>query len=254
VFEPLQRKDPIPLYYQVYRSLLLRISSGQYAASRVPPEDELARSFGVSKITVRNALRMLEDEGIVQRMPGRGTFVHRRDLNYIRETSSLLGFNEEIQTVGHKPSSRELEKRVMLPPKIPQRRLAIPSGAEVLFLKRLRNVDDLPLGVQTAYLPIQRFPGLERFDFSKESLYRILAAEYGVSLHTARQSYRIAYPDAATAELLETTPAAPGFSAERLTFDINGQPVEYVETFFRGDRFSVHITLVREREERVVSS
>jgi GntR family transcriptional regulator len=234
----------------VYRSLLLRISSGQYAASRVPPEDELAKSFGVSKITVRNALKMLEDEGIVQRMPGRGTFIHRRDLTYIRETSSLLGFTEEITTVGHKPSSRELEKRVMPPPKIPRRRLALPDGAEVLFLKRLRNVDNLPLGVQTAYLPIQRFAGLERFDFSTESLYRILAAEYGVKLHTARQSYRIAYPDAATAKLLETTPTAPGFSAERLTFDVEGQPVEYTETFFRGDRFSVHITLVRDRDER----
>jgi GntR family transcriptional regulator len=183
-------------------------------------------------------------------MPGRGTFVHRRDLNYIRETSSLLGFTEEMLTVGHKPSSRELEKRVMLPPTIPRRRLAIPAGAEVLLLKRLRSVDSLPLGVQTAYLPIQRFPGLERFDFSKESLYRVLAAEYNVSLHTARQSYRIAYPDTATAEMLETAPTAPGFSAERLTFDVEGVPIEYVETFFRGDRFSVHITLVREREER----
>lgn len=250
MLNPLHREDHIPLYYQVYRSLLLRISSGQYSVrSQLPPEDEMAKSFGVSKITVRNGLKLLEDEGIVQRMPGKGTFVHRRDLKYIRETSSLLGFDEEILNAGHKPSSRELEKRLIPPLKVLRRRLAIPSGAEVLLLKRLRNVDNVPMGVQTAYLPIQRFPGLERFDFSKDSLYRVLTEEYGVSLSTARQSYRIAYPDAAMAELLEIKTTDPGFSAERLTFDSEGQPVEFVETFFRGDRFSINISLVRGREE-----
>jgi GntR family transcriptional regulator len=170
--------------------------------------------------------------------------VHRRDLTYIRETSALLGFNEEIANAGHTPSSRELEKRVTLPSKTLRRLLAIPLGGEVLLLKRLRSVDNIPIGVQTAYLPIQRFPGLERFDFAKQSLYRVLSEVYGVSLSTAKQAYRIAYPDAATAELLEIRTTDPGFQADRLTSDSAGHPVESVETFFRGDRFSVHITLV----------
>jgi GntR family transcriptional regulator len=250
VFAPLRREDPIPLYYQVYRSLLRGISSGQFSTSdQLPPEDELAKAFGVSKITIRNGLKMLQDEGIVQRMPGRGTFVHRRDLKYIRETSSLLGFDEEIRKAGHQPHSRELEKRLISPSKALRRRLAVPSGADVLLLKRLRSVDSLPMGVQTAYLPIQRFRGLDRFDFSTHSLYRVLAQEYRVVLSTAKQSYRIAHPDATVAALLEIKTTDPGFFAERLTFDAEGQPVEFVETFFRGDRFSVHITLVRGQDD-----
>lgn len=251
MFEPLQREGPVSLYYQVYRSLLLWISSGQSPAdNRLPSEDEMAKSFGVSKITIRNGIKLLQDEGIVQRMPGKGTFVLRRDLIHIRETSSLLGFDEEMRNAGHRPSSQELEKRLIAPSKSLRHRLAIPSGAEVLLLKRLRSINNVPMGVQTAHLPIHRFPGLERYDFSEESLYRVLTEEYGVSLSTARQSYRIAHPDAAMAELLQIEVTDPGFSAERLTLDAHGQPVEFVETFFRGDRFSIYVTLVRERKEQ----
>jgi GntR family transcriptional regulator len=240
-----RREDPIPLYYQVYRSLLMEISSGHYpAAGRLPTEDELARSYGVSKITVRSALKLLEDEGIVRRTPGRGTFVHRTDLAYIRETSALLGFNEEIQKAGHVPSSRELEKRLVVPSRTLRRLLAIPSDDQVLFLKRVRYVDNVPIGVQAAHLPIRRFPGLEQHDFSRESLYRVLTEIYGVNLSTARQAYRIAYPDPTTAELLGIKTTDPGLRADRLTFDSEDHPIESVETFFRGDRFSVHMTLV----------
>jgi GntR family transcriptional regulator len=244
------REDPTPLYYQVYRSLLRQISAGRYSPdSRLPTEDELARAFGVSKITIRNGLQLLEDEGIIRRLPGRGTFVHRRDLRYIRETSSLLGFNEEVLSAGHRPSSQELEKRLITPSRALRRRLAIPVGGDVLLLKRLRSVDGVPLGVQTAYLPIQRFPGLERFDFSKESLYRVLTEHYRTSPSTATQTYRIAYPDEETAGLLGVRTTDPGVWTERQTLDAEGQPIEFVETFFRGDRCSVHLTLVRRPED-----
>ncbi len=249
MFEPVRRGDPLPLYHQVYRALVARIASAHYTVgSQLPTEDELAKYFGVSKITVRGALRLLESEGIVQRIPGKGTFVCRDDIRYARQVSSLLGFTEELQAAGHRATSQELEKRVIVAPDPLRRQLDIPSGSEVLLLKRLRCVDDVPMGIQTAYLPVQRFPGLERFDFSRESLYRVLTEEYGTDLSTARQVYRIGYPDPRTAELLGTRTTDPGFLAERLTFDSEGRPVEFVETFFRGDRFSVHITLVRKRE------
>lgn len=249
MFQPVRRKDPLPLYHQVYQALLLQISSGHYSVgSQLPTEDELARSFGVSKITIRNALKLLEDEGIVQRIPGKGTFVSRDDVRYTRQVSSLLGFNEEVLAAGQRPSSRELEKRVADTPEPLRRRLDMPPGSQVYVLRRLRSVDEVPMGIQTAYLPADRFPDLARFDFSKESLYRVLADEYGVILSTARQVYRIGYPDARTAELLGVRVTDPGFLAERLTFDAEGKPVEFVETFFRGDRFSVYVTLVRKRE------
>ena len=232
-----------PLYYVVASDLRNKISEGVWPPeSRLPNETELCRRYGVSRITIRHAVSILVNEGLVLRTQGSGTFV--RSATITAGSRGLSSFSEEMSVLGVKSGGKVLSQTVVHASLETAAALAVTEGAPLLELRRLRTGDGEPIGIQTAYLPLERFPGLGDEDLENVSLYSMLQVNYGVALLEAIETFRIGKTGAAEARLLGVTPQSPAFLVERRTFDRQG-PFEYVVSLMRPDRYQVRLRLTR---------
>ncbi len=237
-FDP---NNGVPKYRQlqhVLEEMIDRLQPGD----PLPPERELEQEFGVSRVTVRQALQQLVLAGRLERIQGRGTFVARPK---VEQVLALTSFSEEMVQRGMRPGSRTLGvQRIAARGPIAQA-LELPEGAAVLVLRRLRLADDEPMALETVYLPAERFPDLEQTDLTNRSLYAWLAERHGVELSHATQTIEATVLGAEDARLLEVAPGMPAFRLERVSYDQFGRPVELVRSLYRGDRYKLHARLER---------
>ena len=241
----LDKRLPIPLYHQLKSVILNAIQSGDLKPDdQIPPESELALTYGVSKITVRQALRELADLGYVRREQGRGTFVARTRL--AQGPRELTSFTEEMRRHGLAAASRVLEAGVMPADPALAERLGLRPGDDVFVLKRLRLADGEPMSLQTAHIPLELAPGLPKEPMDDASLYEILQLHYGRQPSHAREAHSAVLIEAEDAELLGVQPGSPAFAAERTAYLETGQPLEFVQSIVRGDRYKIVLDLVKE--------
>jgi GntR family transcriptional regulator len=232
-----------PLYNLVASDLRRKIVDGVWAPeARLPNEAELCHRYRVSRITIRHALAILVSEGLVTRSQGSGTFV--RGATIMAGLRGLSSFTEEMSALGVKTGGRVLGKTVMAATAEQARALGIAEGEPLLELRRLRTGDGTPMGIQTAYLPLTRFPGLDDEDFEGVSMYALLESNYGLQLLEAMETFRIGKVSTAEALLLGVPPASSAFVVERRTFDRQG-PFELAISVMRADRYQVRLRLAR---------
>jgi DNA-binding GntR family transcriptional regulator len=237
-----------PLYHQTAGVLRARIAEGVWKeGDRLPPEWQLCEEFGVSTITMRRAVATLVAEGLVARLQGKGTFV-TSDHAIVQGPPQLTSFTEDLRQRGWEPSARVLSVDTQRAENWVSTKLGLPTTAPVTRLRRLRMADGLPVALQTAYLSALQFPGLERFDFSHESLYEVLSRRYGVKPGTATDIYRAGKVDQDEARILEVAADSAAFRVERLTTDSTGKRIELVESVIRGDRYTVVLRLSATRQ------
>jgi GntR family transcriptional regulator len=242
----LSRQGPLPLYHQLKTVILREIESGRWPPdAQLPTEDELARRFSVSKITVRQALRDLAAEGFIRREQGRGTFVERRRLQ--QGPRELTSFTSEMRAHGLVPASKVLEQGTV--PATPEvaAALEIEPGSSVFRLRRLRLGDRQPMGIQTAFLPSHLVPGLADTTFGDSSLYDVLQTRYGLHPASARETYCVRLMRKEEAALLHVPARSPAMTAERITLLADGRAFEFVQSVMRGDRYKIVIDLTRYR-------
>ncbi|MER7504130.1 GntR family transcriptional regulator [Nonomuraea pusilla] len=232
----------VPLYLQVERSLRHRIDTGEWVAgAQLPSEEELGRHYEVSRVTIRQAVARLVDRGLLVREQGRGTFV--RDTSLTAGARGVTSFTTELAELGHASGAKVLEQTVVtaaecdLPPE-----MGLRPGDRLLRLRRLRTDSARPVGVQTALLPLDRFPGLDGLDFGDRSLYTTLRERYGLVPREAIETFTVGGVLDEDASTLGVAPGAHAFYVERLTFDAHG-PFEYVRSVMRGDRYQVRLAL-----------
>jgi GntR family transcriptional regulator len=240
----LKRGAAIPLYHQLKASLVKDIDAGRWRpGEQLPTEDALMAQFQVSKITVRQALRDLQQSGYIRREQGRGTFVQGPPLE--EGPRDLKSFTAEIQGHGLTATSRVLEQGLVEAPAEIAACLGIREGDPVFRLRRLRFAEGEPMGLQTAYVPATLAPGIEQLSFTDASLYEILAARYSLYPASARETHKaVAVPEDA-APLLRVPAGSPVLAAERLTSLEDGRPLECVHSIMRGDRYKVVLDLSR---------
>jgi GntR family transcriptional regulator len=242
----LDKDLPIPLYHQLKCALISSIDSGQWqSGQQLPTEDQLAENFGVSKITVRQALRDLVDLGYVTRQRGRGTFVSKPKFD--QGPRELMSFTQEMHRHHLTAGSRVIECSTAEASEHVAEALQLPPGEPVFVLKRLRMADAEPMGVQTAHIPLAMVPGLTADNLENVSLYELIQIKYGLQPARARETYFAIPSEPATAKLLGIAPGWPVFSVERVTFLPNGRPFEFVQSLMRGDRYSIILDLAANR-------
>jgi GntR family transcriptional regulator len=248
---PLNKDLPIPLYYQLKTALMKSIESGQLTAGKqLPNELQLAEQFGISKITVRQALQGLAELGYIRREHGRGTFVCKLKMD--QGPRELTSFSEEMRRHRVSPSSRVLMSAVREADARIAEALAIAIGKPIFVLKRLRMANGEPMGVQTAHIPLHMVPGLETENLENLSLYQILRSRYNLLPARARETYFAIRAKAALAQLLGVTSGAAVFDVVRVTFLPNGKPFEFVQSTIRGDRYSIILELATDRIPQAV--
>lgn len=241
--EGLDRRSLVPLYYQLKEIFRSWISSGNFDSDkRFPSESELQERFRVSRMTIRRALSELVNEGFLVREQGRGSFVVRpRVQDQLRR---LTSFTEDMQLRGLSTESRILDFRLVKDKEVAQK-MGIPEDEELVQLRRLRFVEGEPVAIQNAFIRHRFCPGIVKRGLMEGSLYKTLEEGYGLGLGRAVQTVEAKPADDYEADLLKLGLGQPVLILERLTHLFNNEPIEYVRSSYRGDRYRFIIELVR---------
>jgi GntR family transcriptional regulator len=225
----------------LYAALRAEIGQALRPHDPLPSERELVARFGVSRATVRQAVGRLEEEGLVYRAQGSGTFV--ADPATISKNLALTSFSEDMRLRRLTPDSRLLDLTVTSAPVAVARDLAVSPGAEVVHVRRLRLADGLPMCLEEVWLPAERIGDLDAAVVAG-SLYDVLA-ERGVRPHHADQVIAATVVDADQAKLLGVAAFSPALRVGRITYDESGTAVERAESIYRADRYDFRITVTR---------
>lgn len=225
-----------PAYLQIADSISRRIRAGELAVGeRLPPERELSAELAVSRMTVRQALLTLQEQGLIECRPGVGSFVGKPRIE--QPIDVLVGFFDNIAHRGYEPSSRLLSMERILAKRPVAQALHMGLGASVFHLHRLRLANGVPMALEHSYFPAQRCRGLERHNLEQCSVYAILTDECGIRLDYAEQSLQATVARPHEARLLAIPTGSPLMMLERVTYDGDGQPIEYAKDLYRGDSF-----------------
>lgn len=225
---------PDPKYYQLYAQIKRQIDEGWLGAGRqLPSERQLAAQLGLNRNTVRKAIQDLVTEGACVRRLGIGIFV--ADSRITMDMQSSMGLTRRVEGSGGKLRTVVLEQAVVREPEIAYEALETPEETALLLLKRLRIVDEEPVVLETAYLPLGRFPDLDSYDFTA-SLYRILRTDYDTHPSHAKGLLRYRLADYDLARSLNTSINAAVFEKEATVYATSERPIEYVHGLYRGDR------------------
>lgn len=221
----LSRNSVVPLYRQIKQKLIADIQMGILEPNaRLPSERQLVEEFGVSRITVRQALTELVQEGYLYTQPARGFFVAQQPKPY--ELNVLLSFTASARERGLIPGSRVLDSGIIPASQALSRQLLVPLGAEVVSLVRLRLINNEPVRVEHVWLPHDRCPGILKYDLSKESLYAILHDQYGVVLTRAYATIRARLASAQEREWLGLADPDAVVTVDQLSFTQDDRPIE----------------------------
>ena len=228
-----------PKYYLVKRHLLDMMSSFRPGVP-LPSERELSRALSTSRSTVRQALSELVTEGRLVRRHGAGTYVAEPKLAWPLRMS---GFTEQAASSGLVVETSLISTdRIWATSELAEL-LAVRVGSSVLRLQRLRKVNGSPMALEQSHLSAVRFPGLVRALRRTGSLYQVLADQWRVKIVSAVETIETAPASLREAELLHTDVGAPMMILSRHSFDEQHEPVEWVHSCYRGDRYKFVATL-----------
>ncbi len=240
----LSKQNKIPLYYQLKGIISEQIDSGQWQpGAQVPSERELCEQFKISRITVRQALTELTVEGRLIREHGRGTFVAPPRIQ--QTLTRLTGFSKDMRGRGQRPGARVLKLAMVPAPPAVARTLRLSPDDPAVILRRLRLANDEPLAVETAYLPDWRCHALVSETLADQSLYQLLAERFNIVPRRAEQQFKAVACPAAEARLLGVRRSSPVMQIYRTTYDCDDAPFEWVESYYRGDKYVFHAELVQ---------
>ncbi len=235
-FKSLDKDSFIPMYAQIQTQLLEMIRSGQLlAGDPLPSEEELSGVYGVSRMTSRQALQSLKNQGFVKRYKGRGSFVTQPKME--KDIMHLSGFTAEMRSLGIKTKSQLLAVETISAGDEVAARLALPADAPVFRLYRLRLADDIPVAIEESYLPAAKFPGIQKIDFVRHSLYQTLHERYSIRFGVADEILEARAATRHESELLEIPPRSPLLVISRTLWSADNEPVETAHSYYRGDRY-----------------
>jgi GntR family transcriptional regulator len=242
----IDRKSPLPFYYQLKQLVLTDLRDRELApGTHLPGDHELCDTYNVSRTVVRQALGELETEGVIHRVKGRGTFV-APELTTEHLVQSLTGLHEDVTARGSTLRSEVRRLEVVPADEQIAGLLELPRDAPVIVLERLRFVDDEPRVAVTTHLPLEIAPGLVEDDLTSQSLYALLEHKYGVELTHGRRAVEAEVAGDALAASLGIAPGA-AVLVLRSTSYAGQRPVEVFVAYHRADRSRFEVTLNRTR-------
>ncbi|TCL74096.1 GntR family transcriptional regulator [Hydrogenispora ethanolica] len=241
----INKQSHIPVYYQLKKSLLEQIHSGQFDGGRpIPSERELSEKLNISRMTVRQAINQLVNEGVLYREKGRGTFVSKAKM----EQRNVMSFSDFVRQSGRTPATRVLHfGREIAPPEVAAA-LELDGAAAVFNLKRLRLADQTPIAIEQVFLPERLFPELDRHDLTA-SLYQLIKDEYSYVIHFIDNSIEAGRPGKEEKAVLHLGPGEPLLRISGLYFSVSGQKLFYENSVYSATqyRYSVRIHVKENR-------
>ena len=228
----------VPRYHQIARSLRERIATGSPApGERLGDQRSLAHEFRVTLMTLRQALEVLERDGLITRRHGLGTFVASPSIDYdILHLRALAG---DLSARGEDVATRFVRSQFGRPDHGVTRALGLGKTRRVFVLERLRLVDGRPMSFQVSYLPAAVGEQVARADLAITPLGQVLAFKLGIEITSARETVSAVLLDRRPAQELGCRPGVAAFRSERVSLNAAGVPVVYDRVFIPGDRFRI---------------
>ncbi len=238
-----EEASSMPLHIQVRETIRRQVKVGELIdkTGRLMTEAELGKHFGVSRITIRNAIKPLVDEGMFERERGRGTFLRtNQPENWV---GRLMGFSETIRDAGYQPGAKVLLQGMTNRHDADVRKQL--RERAVWQLKRVRFADDIPIAIEHAFYPPDIGLELEKRDLTSIVMYRVFESELGFDIKEATQTISASLADATSAKLLGVKAGSPLLSIERLTVNTDGRPLELLRSVYLPGYFQLSINLTR---------
>jgi GntR family transcriptional regulator len=239
---PVKTRNGVPAYRRIQGGIRKTIESGGLRpGDAVPSERELARIHEVSLMTARHALATLEQEGIVERRRGVGTFVSTPKIHFNR----LMSYTEQMRSRSLKVGSKVLFSEIVDDEAEATARLSLSPKSQVLKLERLRHTAGEPFALETCYFSAKQFAGLLSEPLEQESLFGILERQYRVLLGYADEEVDATAADPRTAELLGVPKREPLLRIRQVIYSTKGTVILYVLGMYRSDRHNLVIRRFR---------
>ncbi len=234
----------LPLYHQIREELRARIIDRTYAPhGKLPSESELMSAFGVSRITVRQALRDLHKEGLIFSIQGKGCFVTKPKA--VQELTRLQGFGEAMARHGYETSSR-----VIFFEEVPARpavaaALRLEPEAVVIELQRVRYLNRAPVSLDVSFFPLEIGRRLAHADLASRDVFAVLENDLGLRLRAADLTLEATTADSALSRHLAVAQGAAVLRIERLTYTDGERPVDFEYLYYAGDANQYRIRIER---------
>lgn len=222
-----------PMYLRIRQEITDRIDCGVYGTGEaLPSENELALEFGTTRLTVRSAIDALVEKGLVRRVQGKGTYVSH---DWVDDGARLGGFREVARMRNAVAEVRILSK-TMRPAGNYYAHLFNIDSSDVLYsIRRLNSADGEPVSIENTLIPLSLFDGIELLDISVFSLFEAYEM-LGHKVALSQEKLGVEALSTRDASLLQVASGDLAFVLESLSFDEQGQPVEYARSLTRGDR------------------
>lgn len=234
----------VPLYTQIKEALRAKILDGSYQAhQRLPSESEMIDAFGVSRITVRQAVSDLQKEGLLFKIHGKGTFVATPKVS--QELTHLQGFGEAMHRLGHETSSQVLALGLAKGNAVVCQKLGLDEGATVTEICRVRYLNREPVSVDYSYLAPDIGAKLSKSSLGERDLFSLLENELGRRLHSADVEIDATSASEQVAAALKIKPGAPVLRIERLTYAAHAQPLVFEYLHYRSENFKYKLKISR---------
>ena len=240
----LDRTSFKPIYFQLAELIQNQIEDGDLKpGGQIPSERELMEQFDISRNTVRMAIESLLKDGLVYRVPTKGTFVAPGKMQF--GLFNLRSFSEEMRLLGMQPSSRILDFSLVTPSPRISLSLRLDPEQSAFRIERLQLADGEPMALNTSYIPQHICPDLTRSELEGCSLYQVFEEQFGLLIW---RSERVIEPVTARdyeAEMLKVRQGNSLLLVEGTTYLVENQPFEYVKLIYRSDRFQFNIHSLR---------
>jgi GntR family transcriptional regulator len=241
----IDKKSPIPAYYQLKSIILEKIQNGEFSRGNlIPSERELGENLNISRMTVRQALNQLVAEGVLYREKGKGTFVSKAKI----EQHNIMSFSETVKKKGLIPSTAILNMEKIMGRPDMKEILEINKDEYLYNIKRLRFADDMPIAIEEIFIPERYCPGLERFDL-KSSFYKLIKEEYSYMIHHIDNIIEATKPSKEERKLLNISETIPVLRIIGVSCMETGTKLFYERDIYRSDEYQYNVRIFMNKEK-----
>jgi GntR family transcriptional regulator len=236
----LDRASSKPLHAQMEELIRKNLEAGIWAPGAIiPSENELGLKYGVSRMTARSVVTKLVQEGMLFRIPGKGTFVAEQKIE--AKSLSYEGIREQLERLGYEVFTKLIGVRKGKGNKDARSKLQLGDGEQVYTVLRLRSVKEMPLSLHTSYIPVRLAPQLESLNLVDEQLCYILSKNYGLNRERIFEELESVAATEDEAAWLKIQPGHPLLLLQDTIADPDGVRFEYAKVVFRGDKIKLKL-------------
>lgn len=233
-----------PIYLQLREVIRNKIEDGEYLPGMaIPSENDLADTYGINRMTVRNAIDALVKEGTLKRVQGKGVYVLGNKVE--RDLETLGGFTQTMREKKTKPHTKILAKNLRRAGDKYSLIFGIDSEDEIYYIKRICSANDEPISLEEIYIPKYIVPKLEGIDLGVFSIYEVYDF-YGIHLARAWQTLDLTRLEQRDARMLEIDGDLSVMLFECTSYDDKERVIEFSRTYTRGDKVNFNVHFQRE--------